>query len=99
MEILKMRIRSLGSLIFGAVIGTVALASPITYTMTATASGSVGGTAFSNAAITVTSGADTNNVFIAGGTSPDFIYEIIPPSSSISIAGFGSATFTDPMFW
>jgi hypothetical protein len=40
-----------------------ALASPITNTMTTTASGTLAGTAFTNAAITVTSVADTSQIF------------------------------------
>ena len=79
--------------------GGSALAAPITYTMTATATGTLAGTAFTNAAITVTSVADTSLVFVAGGVFPNLNYEVISFSSSINIAGFGTATFTDPMFW
>ncbi len=75
------------------------LATPITYTMTATASGNLAGTSFTNAAITVTSLADTGNVFVAGGVFPNLNYEVVAATSTISIAGFPTATFTDPMFW
>ena len=77
--------------------GNAALASPITYTMTATASGTFAGTPFANAAITVTSVADTSQVFTT--LPPDAVYDVFPSSSSISIAGFATATFTDQTFW
>jgi len=83
----------------GMLVGSAAFASPITYTMTATASGTLAGTTFTNAAITVTSIADTSGVFVTGGTSPDLEYEIIAAGSSIDIAGFAPATFTDQTFW
>ncbi len=78
---------------------SAAVAGPITYTMNATATGTFAGTVFTNAAITVTSVADTVNVFIASGTPPEVNYEVIASSSSISVAGFRTATFTDPMYW
>src|ERR1700722_11736604 len=86
--------------------GTAAMASPITYTLTATASGILGGTVFTDAPITVTSIADTSQVFLAtpldnlnpgfGGTTD---YEVIAMSSTIDIAGFAPATFSDQTFW
>jgi hypothetical protein len=76
-----------------------AIADPITYTMTATATGNIAGAAFTDAAITVTSIADTSDVFVASGTAPNINYEVIAGSSTISIAGFGTATFTDPTYW
>jgi len=65
--------------------------------MTATASGTFAGTPFANAAITVTSVADTSQVFTT--LPPDAVYDVFPSSSSISIAGFATATFTDQTFW
>lgn len=82
-----------------ALAASAAIAGPITYTMNATATGSFAGTAFRDAAITVTSVADTSNVFVASGTPPDLNYEVIAFSSTISIAGFETATFTDPTYW
>jgi hypothetical protein len=79
--------------------GTAALAGPITFTLTTTATGTFAGTPFTSAAVTVTSAADTSQVFVASGTSPDLNYEVIASSSTISIAGFATATFTDPTFW
>ena len=61
-----------------------ALAGPITFTMTATATGNLAGTAFTNAAITVTSVTDTSLVVVSG-TSPDLVYDVFPANSSISI--------------
>jgi hypothetical protein len=87
------------SLVFGAAT-SLCSASPITYTMTATASGTLAGTAFTNAAITVTSVADTSQVFTTPPfPPPDTVYDVFPASSSISIAGFAPATFTDQTFW
>ena len=82
-----------------ALAASAALAGPITYTMNATATGTFAGTAFTDAAITVTSIADTSNVFVASGTPPDVNYEVIAFNSSISIAGFATATFTDQTYW
>ena len=74
-----MSYKRLLQLAFAAVsAGSAAIAGPITYTMTATASGTLAGTPFANAAITVTSVADTSQVFVAGGVSPDLNYEVIP---------------------
>jgi hypothetical protein len=83
--------------------GSPAFAGPITYTVTATATGTFAGTAFTDATITVTSLADTTDVIANGsfnsqfGGSPN--YEVLAFTSSISITGFTTATFTDPTFW
>jgi hypothetical protein len=95
-----MRISALLRSAFAVLIVTSpVIAIPITYTMTATASGTLAGAAFTNAAITITSLADTSQVFVAGATSPNLNYEIIAANSSISIAGLSAATFTDQTFW
>jgi len=84
-------------------LGSAARAGEITFTMTATANGTLGATPFTGALITVTSVADTANVYIAGGVSPDFFYVLVAASSTIDIAGVttpGSpATFTGTTFW
>ena len=67
--------------------------------MTATATGTLGTTAFTGAAITVTSVADTSGAFVASGTTPDLNWENIASSSTITIAGIGTETFTDQTFW
>jgi hypothetical protein len=79
--------------------GSAAFANPITYTMTATATGTLGGTPFTGAAIVVTSFADTSNAFVASFTGPNANYENIAFSSTISITGFATATFTHQTFW
>jgi len=79
--------------------GTMASASPIYYTMTATATGTLGTTAFTGAAITVTSVADTSGAFVASGTAPNLNWENIALSSTITIAGIGLETFTHQTFW
>jgi len=80
-------------------IGTTVFAEPISYTMTATATGTLGATAFNDAAITVTSLADTSGAFVVSGTAPDLNWENIASSSTITIAGIGTETFTDQTFW
>jgi hypothetical protein len=83
---------------FAALASSAVFANPVIYTMTSTASGTLAGTAFSNAAITVTSIADTSQVFsFPSGIYTD--YEVIADSSTIDIAGFAPATFSDQTFW
>jgi hypothetical protein len=96
-----MRITGILQLAVGTIAaGGFAIASPVTYTMMATATGTLAGVAFTDAAITVTSFADTSQVVV---TFPPFstgdVYDVIASSSYISIAGFSTATFTDAMFW
>jgi len=92
----NMRITRLLQLAFAVVTASAALAGPITFTLTGNVTGTLGGTAFTNAAMTVTSVADTSNVFFI---APNNLYEVLAASSSISIAGLGTATFTDQTFW
>ncbi len=70
------------------------MAIPVTYTLTATATGSLAGVAFADAPITVTSAADTSNVVLTGS-----VYDVIADSSTITIGALPTLTFTDPMFW
>jgi hypothetical protein len=77
--------------------GGILQANPITYTFTTTATGTFAGTSFTNAAITVTSSADTNGVVsYLSGTE---IFDHFPGSTTLNIAGFAPAIFTDPTFW
>jgi hypothetical protein len=99
-----MRTTRLLQVVFVATLmGNVAHAAQITFTMTANVTGTLGSTPFTDALVTITSVADTSNVFVAGGTSPDFFYELNAISSTVSIAGVttpGSpATFTGTTFW
>jgi len=84
--------------------GSTTFASPITYTMTATATGTFAGTTFTDAEITVTSVADTADVLNSGSYNDQTFgclscYEVLTFTTSISITGFAQATFTDPTFW
>lgn len=72
---------------------------PIFYTMTATATGTLGSTPFTGAAITVTSVADTTGAFVESGVFPNQNWENIAFSSTITIAGIGTETFTHQTFW
>jgi hypothetical protein len=72
-------------------------AEPITYTFATTGTGTFAGTSFTDAAITVTSNADTSTVVsYLSGTE---IFDNFPTSTTLNIAGFAPATFTDPTFW
>ncbi|HEY8100208.1 MAG TPA: PEP-CTERM sorting domain-containing protein [Burkholderiaceae bacterium] len=66
-------------------------ATPITFSFWGTATGSLGGQSFTDAAFSVTSLADTNNVHHNYIPGVDYVYA---NHSSISIAGFGLADFT-----
>jgi len=70
-----------------------AWASPITYVETTTASGSLNGTTFTNASVTVTLVGDTSN--IAPGPAPFGAFLVNPGSATIKIDGLPLATFTD----
>ena len=71
------------------------LAGPISYSLTTNASGTLGGTAFTNAAVTVTVTGNTNNVGPA--PAPDSAAVMNTGTATVSIAGVGSAFFTDPV--
>jgi hypothetical protein len=68
-------------------------ATPITYSFWGTATGSLGGQSFTDAAFSLTSIADTNNVHHNYIPDVDYVYA---SHSSISIDGFGLADFTIP---
>jgi PEP-CTERM motif len=70
--------------LFGSSIGT--------YTFTGTASGTIGGTAFSDATLTVTATGDISSVDF---TSPTYFLYLPGGSSTFTISGIGSGTFTD----
>ena len=65
-------------------------AGPITYTETVTGSGSLGGTAFQDALITIVGTADTSNV-----TMPRSGLFTVLTATTVTVATVGSATFTD----
>lgn len=69
----------------------LARATPIVYTESATVSGSLGGTPFTNVLITITLTGDTANIT---GTAPSFRNA---GTAIFSVSGIGSGTFTDSM--
>ena len=73
-----------------------ALAVPITYIETATASGSLGGVAFTNAVITLTAEADTTNVSPPPGAPSPSLFIVNNGFAAVDVAGLGGAAFTVP---
>jgi len=90
-----MRTRSIvlctGFLLFGWAIPT-GIAGQITFTLTATATGTIGVANFTNATVTIVAIGDTTSRYLF---YPD-TWAINPTDSTVSIAGIGTATFTDP---
>ena len=74
------------------VYGGRAQASAITYTEQATASGSLGGTAFTNALVTLTLVGDTSNV-----TGTTFLTNSVG-TFTLNVSGLGGGTFTDALW-
>ena len=92
------RVRSFVGMI--AVIGSLGLASPshaaqITYTVAAIATGTLGGSPFMDALVTVTLVGDTSTVF---QPIPDGLPDLRANrgTATVTIAGVGSATFNHP---
>ena len=78
-----------------ALIGFAALveAGPITYVESGSASGTIGGSTFTNAMVQVTVSGDTANVVpIFGGLA----FANVSSATTVTIAGIGTATVTDP---
>ncbi len=71
---------------------TVAYATPVTYTEQLTGTGSLGGTAFTNASVTIQLVGDTATVS-ASPVPNDF------GTATVDVSGVGSATFTDAQMW
>ncbi|MDR7271653.1 hypothetical protein J2X20_004321 [Pelomonas saccharophila] len=71
----------------------VSLAAPISYVYTGTGSGTLSGTAFTNAAFTITAISDTDNVIPVQGGDPRYITHL---QTSIAIAGLGTFSVTTP---
>lgn len=78
-----------GSLAMLGVVAQVSAQPLITYTQTGYLSGSLNGTSFENAAVTMTTIGDPANILYMG-----FIY-ILPGTVTIQIDGFSTATFID----
>ena len=71
-------------------------AGPITYTETATGSGSLGGASFTNALVTITAIADTADIILSDPS--DMFYKVTNMSTTVDVAGIGSAMFTDAIY-
>jgi len=79
---------------------SAAAAAPITYTLTGTMTGSLGGTGFSSAAFEISVMADTDSIWVWNGSESGWpIYENVsnPGDSSIYIDGIGSTVFAQPL--
>jgi hypothetical protein len=76
-----------------ALVPIVAHATPITYTFSTTASGTLGSVIFTDAFVTVTVDADTANVFDFEGV----ISNQATGGVDLSINGFGTTVFTAPI--
>ena len=75
------------------ILSGIASAAPIVYTLTTTATGTLGASTFTDASVTVTLTGDTSN--IAFGPSPLNAFPVNPGSATIDISGLGTSTFTD----
>ena len=71
-------------------LSAAASAGPITFTVTQNGIGSLGGTPFNNALVTIVLTTDTSTIF-SGGAG---LLEDIGPAT-VTVAGIGTATFTD----
>lgn len=81
------------SLLFVLTWAAAATAAPITYTYTGTASGTIDGAPFTDAAFTITGLADTDDLASCGGTCQ----EIDHISTAVVIDGVGTFTITSPL--
>ena len=78
-----------------ALCGSITQAAPITYTLTTTASGTLGASTFTNATVTVTFSADTSGITAGTGSFSGAL--INTGSGTVTIGSLGTATFTDPI--
>jgi PEP-CTERM motif-containing protein len=79
--------------VFGCV---AAQAAPISYTISAVGSGSLGTNSFSDVSFTITSTADTSQIDINSPLFPDILV-VTNESATIEISGLGTATFTSTL--
>lgn len=73
--------------------GTPAQADPITYTISSAVSGTLGGTPFTDALVTVTLTGDTAD--ITPGPAPYTDVVVNAGNATVDVSGIGIATFTD----
>jgi hypothetical protein len=76
-----------------ALIPVIAHATPITYTLSTTASGELGGVSFTDALVTIAVFSDTADVTSGAG----YIYNPGTGGANLSIAGFSPTTFSSSM--
>ena len=86
-------------LLLTVAVAACASAAPILFIFSGTATGNLGGVPFTSAAFTVTSTADTSNVFVAAGSPPFQTFAVLASSATIDITGVGTLTFTDQTYW
>jgi hypothetical protein len=85
-----------GLLAIACSIGSIHVqATPISYTISTTATGTLGSSPFTNAAITLTLTGDTSTVAPGPGTLSGFL--VNPGNAKVTIAGLGTATLTGPI--
>jgi hypothetical protein len=75
------------------ILGGIALAAPITYTLSTTATGTLGASPFTDALVSVTLTGDTTNV--TAGPPPYTDVVVNPGSATVSVSGLGTGMFTD----
>jgi hypothetical protein len=75
------------------ILGGIASAAPITYTLTTTATGTLGASPFTDALVSVTLTGDTTNV--TAGPPPYTDVVVNPGSATVSVSGLGTGMFTD----
>ena len=75
------------------ILGVIASAAPITYTLTTTATGTLGASSFMNSLVTVTLTGNTSNV--TAGPAPFTDVLVNSGSATVSVPGVGTGTFTD----
>src|SRR5262249_59477125 len=84
---------STATVLFGVISLVVAAhAAPITYEVTATGTGSLGGASFSNALVTLTLSGNTSTVTHPFGSTFNNT-----GTATVAVAGIGTATLTNPI--
>ena len=77
------------------ILGAIASAAPITYTLSTTATGTLDTLPFTDALVSVTLTGDTSNV--TAGPPPFTDVLVNPGRATVSVSGIGTGTFTDPI--
>jgi len=88
---MKRLMLTLATVAFGGWVSPVQ-ATPITYTVTTTGTGTLGGTPFTNALVTVTLRGNTSGVAPGPGKLSPFLVDV--GSATVAVAGLGTASLT-----